>query len=107
MKSIDEYADFTDVVWKNPVDGNDPTTICALGLVGEAGEVVEKVKKWQHYGKVWDNKDMVKELGDVVFYWVRLCRHCGYEPSEVLQANVEKLTTRAEKGTIWGEGSDR
>lgn len=108
--NINDYADFTDTVWKEPAKNNNLRTelaILSLGLVGEAGEVVEKIKKLLHYDKNVDLDDMKKELGDVAFYFVRLCRRVGFEPSEVLQANIDKLSNRKDRGVIWGEGSNR
>jgi NTP pyrophosphatase (non-canonical NTP hydrolase) len=107
MHNIDEYADFTNTVWKDPQDKEWIGAILALGLVGEAGEVVEKIKKAYHYSRGCDTTDFAKELGDVAFYWARLCRHVGLDPSQVLALNVEKLSDRLERGVVWGEGSNR
>lgn len=109
MKDIDKYSDFTNTVWRDPSDNslNNELAILALGLVGESGEVAEKIKKLLHYGREINLNDMQKELGDVVYYWARICRKCGFDPSEVLQANIDKLGARVVAGTLWGEGSDR
>ena len=44
----------------------------ALGLVGEAGEVAEKVKKYLRDNTKVNQKEIVKELGDVLFYTTAL-----------------------------------
>ncbi len=112
IMDINRYADFTNDVWKDPMYlkmGNLPVepAILGLGLVGEAGEVVEKIKKMYHYNQPTDLESMKKELGDVVFYWARLCRWYGFDPSEVLDANVLKLEDRKERGVLHGNGDNR
>ena len=82
-----------------------------LGLVGEAGEVAEKVKK------VIRDKDglldeesknaIKKELGDVLWYISNLCTEFNFILEEVALQNLEKLRVRAAKGKISGSGDDR
>ena len=82
-----------------------------LGLVGEAGEVADKVKKILRDKKgVFDknSKDAIKfELGDVLWYISQLSSELGYELEEVANANLEKLNSRKNRGTIHGSGDDR
>lgn len=42
--------------------------LCALGMVGEVGEVVERFKKQLYHGKEEDDAKLVAELGDVLWY---------------------------------------
>lgn len=44
----------------------------SLGLVGEAGEVADLVKKWVLHGHELDKPKLIKELGDVLWYNVAL-----------------------------------
>ena len=82
-----------------------------LGLVGEAGEVAEKVKKVIRDKKgVFDDeskKAIKKELGDVLWYLSNLCNEFGFSFEEVALQNLEKLRLRASKGMISGSGDDR
>ena len=82
-----------------------------LGLVGEAGEVAEKVKKVIRDKKgIFDDKEkegIKKELGDVLWYLSNLCIEFNFTLDEVAFQNLEKLKIRAEKGTISGSGDDR
>ena len=57
--------------------GKDRLVENVLGLVGEAGEVAEKVKKMVRDNKSINQKDIVKELGDVLFYTVALANIFG------------------------------
>ena len=82
-----------------------------LGLVGEAGEVAEKVKKVIRDKKgIFDEeskKGIKKELGDVLWYISNLCNEFNFELEEVALQNLEKLKLRATKGKISGSGDDR
>ena len=82
-----------------------------LGLVGEAGEVAEKLKKVIRDNKgIFDeesNKGIKKELGDVLWYLSNLCNEFDFNLEEVAIQNLEKLKIRAAKGKISGSGDDR
>lgn len=86
-------------------------TFLALGLAEEAGEVVGKIKK-----AIRDDDGVItserreaikKELGDTLWYLSRLASECDITVQEVIDANVEKLTSRRERGTLQGSGDDR
>ena len=70
----------------------------AVGLAGEAGEVLDLFKKSVFTGKVLDRDDLVKELGDVEFYLQALRTVSGISRDEVLDANVVKLNNRHPEG---------
>ena len=82
-----------------------------LGLVGEAGEVADKVKKiLRDKNGVFDkdSKDAIKfELGDVLWYISQLSSELGYELEEVANANLQKLNSRKSRGKIQGSGDNR
>jgi len=78
-----------------------------LGLVGEAGEVAEKVKKHIRDGKPLDSKDIELELGDVMFYATSLANYIGSDLYKVLGSNVMKLDSREKRGTLRGSGDNR
>ena len=82
-----------------------------LGLVGEAGEVAEKVKKVIRDKKgVFDDeskKGLKKELGDVLWYVSNLCTEFNFSLDDIALQNLEKLKLRAVKGKISGSGDDR
>lgn len=79
----------------------------ALGLVGESGEVAEKVKKFRREDDIEYIDDLEDELGDVLWYLARLADECGYDLSYIAERNVEKLTDRADRDRLTGEGDDR
>jgi len=78
-----------------------------LGLVGEAGEVAEKVKKLMRDSTRVESADIIKELGDVVFYATALANYFQGNLQTMLDANVEKLDSRELRGKIQGSGDNR
>ena len=82
-----------------------------LGLVGEAGEVANVVKKAirDDGGVLTEDRinHLVDELGDVMWYMARLLHHLEIPMELVLERNIEKLLSRKERGTIGGSGDDR
>lgn len=77
-----------------------------LGLVGEAGEVAEKVKKFFRDNTL-DNDAVQKELGDVIFYWFALHGALDLDPDLTISMNMEKLNSRKDRGKLQGSGDDR
>ena len=82
-----------------------------LGLVGEAGEVAEKVKKIlrNQKGKITpENKaDLLLELGDVLWYMSQFARILGFTLNDVGLLNILKLQDRAKRGKIKSQGDIR
>jgi NTP pyrophosphatase (non-canonical NTP hydrolase) len=123
--NIDDYGKFTEEIWfskhqvdcalftdpeKGTCDCNIDTerslTIMSFGLAGETGEVMELLKKRIRDGK-FDRDSLIKELGDVAYYWARICQHFNVSPSEVLKINMEKLLDRKARGVMRGSGDNR
>lgn len=78
----------------------------ALGLVGEAGEYSEKVKKLIRDG-AFDKYEAAKELGDVLWYLSNCASELGFTLETIAGMNLKKLTDRQERGKISGEGDNR
>ncbi len=82
-----------------------------LGLVGEAGEVAEKVKKVIRDKKgIFDEESkegLKKELGDVLWYLSNISNEFNFSLEDIAIQNLEKLKLRAAKGKISGSGDDR
>lgn len=66
----------------------------ALGVAGEAGELVDAIKKEHIYGKPTDRANIVEELGDLRFYIQSVQQLYGISEQEVLQQNANKLCLR-------------
>lgn len=98
------YAEFVESLIIT--EGRDRLVENTLGLVGEAGEVAEKVKKYFRDNTL-DEEAIQKELGDVIFYWYALHGALGLDPEETIKMNMEKLSSRKERGVLQGSGDDR
>lgn len=83
----------------------------AIGLGGEAGEVLNKIKKIlrDSNGQVTDEvRDKLKgELGGTFWYFVALAEELGLTVEEIMQHNYSELLSRKERGVLKGEGDNR
>ncbi|WP_353684352.1 nucleoside triphosphate pyrophosphohydrolase family protein [Thermodesulfovibrio sp. 3907-1M] len=81
----------------------------ALGLCGEAGEVAEKLKKYIRDGKTCSEvrEELIKELGDVLWYIANLAYEFEISLEEIAEKNIEKLLSRKERNKLHGNGDDR
>lgn len=82
-----------------------------LGLVGEAGETADKVKKIiRDKGGLASEEDrlaIVKELGDVLWYVANVAKYLNVSLSEIAETNLKKLDSRKKRGKLHGEGDER
>ncbi|WP_239738586.1 nucleoside triphosphate pyrophosphohydrolase family protein [Mammaliicoccus sp. C-M14] len=70
----------------------------ALGLTGEAGEVADNIKKHNFHGHDLNKDEIVKELGDVLWYVSSLASMCNVTLDEVAGHNLNKLGNRYPNG---------
>jgi len=81
----------------------------AMGMCGEAGEFSEIIKKVVFHGKELTQEvhdHLVKELGDVIWYWTNTCRALGVSQEEVIVRNMEKLMPRYPGGVFSIDASE-
>lgn len=112
MKTITEFNEYQKMVIDTKIYPSDMQIIYPMiGLCGEVGEVSEKIKKTiRDKNKLFDdntNFEIIKELGDVLWYIAAMAHDLGYELSEVAQFNVEKIIHRKDTNKINGEGDNR
>lgn len=65
-----------------------------LGICGEAGELLDAVKKKVIYRKDLDRDNLTEELGDIEFYLEGLRQDLLIAREECLEANITKLAKR-------------
>ena len=83
---------------------NVPLLLTAMiGMTSEAGEAQEIIKKVLFQGKPYTEETrqhLIKELGDVIWYWTNACNALQIDPNEVIAGNVTKLEARYPGGTF-------
>lgn len=64
------------------------------GVVTEAGELKDAVKKHLFYGREIDLVNIKEEIGDTLWYLAKLCRQYGFTFEDCMDVNIEKLKAR-------------
>ncbi len=73
----------------------------AFGLSGEAGEVAEIFKKHLLHHKPLDHSALIKEMGDVLWYFTLILADYGITLDQVIEGNVRKLVARHGRSETW------
>lgn len=66
----------------------------AYGLNGEAGEVIDLLKKHEFQGHPLNPQDLADELGDILWYVALGCDALGVTMDYIMRRNIEKLQKR-------------
>jgi len=88
----DEQADVMATRMSNP--SNARLLHYALGLCTEVGEPQDAIKKFVAYGKPIDRTNIKEELGDIQWYFARMCALFGFTYEDIMQINIDKLKKR-------------
>lgn len=78
--------------------GTDGLMHAAAGIAGEAGELLDAIKKVWVYGKPIDRDNVIEELGDIEWYMQALRSLLGITREETIEANLAKLARRYPNG---------
>ena len=65
-----------------------------MGISGEAGELLDAIKKKVIYQKSLDIVNVIEELGDLEFYMEGLRQELNITREECIKRNIEKLSVR-------------
>lgn len=79
---------------------------CALGIAGEAGEVVDIIKKHITYDQPLDKQKIIMEVGDVLWYTALLLSALDSSLEEAMQVNIDKLKKRFPNGFTEKDAKD-
>lgn len=109
--TFDEYQTQAMTTALNPTNDFEALTYRTLGLVSEAGEVADKLKKiirdkGSKLGEA-EKAEIAKELGDVLWYLQALAHWLELPFSHVAHGNLDKLASRKVRGKISGSGDNR
>ena len=97
-----DYVALLDRMWVLEDSANLPRLLTAvIGMQSETGEFAEIVKKCIFQGKELDESvkfHLMRELGDIIWYWSQGVMSLGYSPSDVIKENINKLEKRYPNG---------
>lgn len=109
INELNDYQSKTLRTWKTTGSVESRLQNVALGLSGESGEVSDAVKKAIHHGhgfvdkpredsKAVSTQDLIKELGDIMYYVSVGAHELGYTLQEIAEININKLAKRYPEG---------
>jgi len=65
-----------------------------MGISGEAGELLDAIKKHTIYHKELDMVNVIEELGDIEFFLEGIRTGLGITREETIESNISKLSKR-------------
>jgi len=95
---IEEFQEHVSRLFVKPTDTIGRTLHAAVGIAGEAGEVLDAVKKTWIYGKPLDRDNLLEESGDLLFYISALLTENGFTLEDAMHHNITKLAKRYPEG---------
>ncbi len=95
----------------NTMIGGDMLLYPVLGLAGESGELLNKVKKiYRDSGGVYTHADrdaVISEAMDCAWYIAEICTQLGMDMEDAAHTLLSKLNSRQQRGVIGGSGDNR
>mgnify|MGYP001585909875 FL=1 len=107
------FNEYQKKAWETAIYPNKGNNIAypALGLGGESGEVLEKIKKImrdEKSGTADEKKEEIKkEIGDVLWYLAALSTEFKLDLDDIAKKNIEKLHSRKKRNQLHGSGDNR
>lgn len=99
--SLSEYQDWVEAM-STPRVNELGLIYAGLGIAGETGEVVEKIKKIVRdkdgLPDAADVEYLELELGDVLWYVAKICNELDLSLEETMLKNVDKINDRKVNG---------
>jgi NTP pyrophosphatase (non-canonical NTP hydrolase) len=105
--TFDEYQRLARRTLSDDLDPRERLAMTALGLVGEAGECSEAIKKHLFHHHPLDQTALAKELGDVLWYLTMLADACDLDLGAIAEQNIAKLRARYPDGFSTRASLDR
>jgi NTP pyrophosphatase (non-canonical NTP hydrolase) len=95
---INEYQNLAMMTLNKDLTKKEALVNSVMGLNGEAGEVIDLVKKHLFHGHVLNKEELIKELGDVAWYLAEAAYALDIDLETILKLNIEKLKKRYPEG---------
>lgn len=106
-----EYQDDVQELAITKLTGIHEVMYSTLGILGEAGEISEKIKKIvrDKHGIISeeDKQLLGKETGDVLFYIAKFLSDIGLDFETIAMENIQKCRDRETRGVVSGSGDNR
>lgn len=78
------------------------------GLMGEVGEFYGALAKAiRDKDGAIDVAMVRKELGDILWFVAAVATDFGFDLEDIAQGNIDKLSSRKDRGTLQGSGDNR
>lgn len=98
INELNDYQEKALRTWNSAATKEMRLSNFALGTSGEAGEVSDIVKKHIHHNHPLDADELIKELGDIMYYLAVGAHELGYTLQEIAEININKLAKRYPEG---------
>jgi NTP pyrophosphatase (non-canonical NTP hydrolase) len=93
------YELFVNGKFKSMPSAKEDLLHAVIGISGEAGEVLDAIKKHYFYNKPLDLENVIEELGDIEFYMQAMRMCLSLDRKQILIHNMEKLSKRYGTGS--------
>jgi NTP pyrophosphatase (non-canonical NTP hydrolase) len=98
MNNITDFHEHVRRLFIKPDDATGRSLHAAVGISGEAGELLGMVKANWIYGREFDHDNMLEECGDLLFYIAAMLDTNGLTLHHAMQNNYDKLKKRYPDG---------
>ena len=95
---VNEYQKLAMTTLNKELNKDEILLNSAMGLCGEAGEVIDILKKHLHQGHPFDKEAFINELGDIAWYLAEASYAIGENLDFILEQNLAKLRKRYPEG---------
>ena len=92
--TLNEYQKLAMRTINTELDAPETLLNGCMGICGEAGELIDTLKKHRAQGHTLDVAHMLDELGDVMWYVAEVAHALSTELNDVAKGNVAKLSKR-------------
>lgn len=90
-------SEYQGLAMRTSTEGHDRILNGCLGLMGEAGEVVDVIKKWMFQSgenPPFPKDALIKEIGDILWYCAELCEGRGFDFARIVNESAERIAVR-------------